>query len=86
MLRLGDASDLADSNLNTVVNLTLSLGSTIVEPPFRYFKTSPEIIRLAETMYVQFPLSLRNVEDLFRYQTEAGPAAQRLLRVELARR
>ena len=32
--------------------------------PFRYFKTSPEIIRLAEMMYVRFPLSLRNVEDL----------------------
>jgi putative transposase len=32
--------------------------------PFRYFKTSPEIIRLAVLMYVRFPLSLRNVEDL----------------------
>lgn len=32
--------------------------------PFRYFKTSPEIIRLAVTMYVRFPVSLRNVEDL----------------------
>lgn len=32
--------------------------------PFRYFKTSPEIIRLAVIMYVRFPLSLRNVEDL----------------------
>ena len=32
--------------------------------PFRYFKTSPEIIRLAVMMYVRFPLSLRNVEDL----------------------
>lgn len=32
--------------------------------PFRYFKTSPEIIRLAVMMSVQFPLSLRNVEDL----------------------
>jgi putative transposase len=31
--------------------------------PFRYFKTSPEIIRLAVIMYVRFPLSLRNVED-----------------------
>jgi putative transposase len=33
--------------------------------PFRYLKTSPEIIRLAVMMYVRFPLSLRNVEDLF---------------------
>jgi putative transposase len=32
--------------------------------PFRYFRTSPEVIRLAVTMYVRFPLSLRNVEDL----------------------
>ena len=32
--------------------------------PFRYFKTSPEIIRLAVMLYVRFPLSLLNVEDL----------------------
>ena len=32
--------------------------------PFRYFKTSPEIIRLAVMMYVRFPLSLRDVENL----------------------
>ena len=32
--------------------------------PFRYFKTSPEIIRLAVMMYIRFPLSLRSVEDL----------------------
>ena len=31
---------------------------------FRYFKTSPQIIRLAVMMYVRYPLSLRNVEDL----------------------
>ncbi len=31
---------------------------------FRYFKTSHEIIRLAVMMYVRYPLSLRNVEDL----------------------
>jgi len=31
--------------------------------PFRYFKTSPEIIRLAVMMYVRFPLSLQQVED-----------------------
>ncbi|MGI9372596.1 MAG: IS6 family transposase, partial [Hyphomicrobiales bacterium] len=34
--------------------------------PFKYFNTSPEIIRLAVMMYVRFPLSLRNVEDLLR--------------------
>jgi putative transposase len=32
--------------------------------PFMYFKMSPAIIRLAVMMYVRFPLSLRNVEDL----------------------
>jgi putative transposase len=32
--------------------------------PFRYFKTSPEIVCLAVMMYIRFPLSLRNVEDL----------------------
>ena len=31
---------------------------------FRYFKTSPEVIQLAVMLYVRFPLSLRNVEDL----------------------
>ncbi len=31
---------------------------------FRYFKTSPEMIRLAVMMYIRFPLSLRAVEDL----------------------
>jgi putative transposase len=32
--------------------------------PFRYFKTSPEVILLAVMMYVRFPLLLRNVEDM----------------------
>jgi putative transposase len=32
--------------------------------PFNYFETSPAIIRLAVMLYVRFPLSLRNVEDL----------------------
>jgi putative transposase len=36
----------------------------IKRSPFRYFKTSPEVIRLAVILYVRFPLSLRNVEDL----------------------
>ncbi|CUH46307.1 hypothetical protein RUA4292_00472 [Ruegeria atlantica] len=31
---------------------------------FKYFRTSPEIIRLAVMLYILFPLSLRNVEDL----------------------
>ncbi|GLS18253.1 hypothetical protein GCM10007874_12690 [Labrys miyagiensis] len=32
--------------------------------PFRYFNSSPEVIRLAVMMYVRYPLSWRNVEDL----------------------
>ena len=32
--------------------------------PFRYFNSSPEIIWLVVMIYVRFPLSLRNVEDL----------------------
>ena len=32
--------------------------------PFRCFNSSPEIIRLVVLMYVRYPLSLRNVEDL----------------------
>nr|WP_215907005.1 hypothetical protein [Phreatobacter aquaticus] len=42
-----------------------TVGSAQAElPHFRYLKTSPEIIRLAVMMYVRYPLSLRNVEDL----------------------
>nr|WP_246202802.1 hypothetical protein [Sphingomonas lacunae] len=32
--------------------------------PFRCFNSSPEVIRLVVLMYVRFPLSLRNVEEL----------------------
>ncbi len=32
--------------------------------PFRYFNWSPEIIRLAVIMYIRYPLSLRQVEDI----------------------
>ena len=32
--------------------------------PFRYFNSSPEVIRLVVMMYVRCPLSLRNAEDL----------------------
>lgn len=35
----------------------------MTQSPFRYFKTSPEIIRSAVMLYVRFPLSLRNIED-----------------------
>jgi putative transposase len=32
--------------------------------PFRYFNSSPEVIRLVVMMYVCLPLSLRNIKDL----------------------
>jgi putative transposase len=32
--------------------------------PFRYFNSSPDVICLAVLMYLKYPLSLRNVEDL----------------------
>jgi putative transposase len=32
--------------------------------PFRWFDSSPEVIRLVVLMYVRYTLSLRNVEDL----------------------
>jgi len=30
----------------------------------RYFNSSPEIIRLVVMMYIRYPLSLRQVEDI----------------------
>ena len=38
--------------------------SNPVNNPFRYFNSSPEVIGLVVMMYVRYPLSLRNVEDL----------------------
>ena len=32
--------------------------------PCRYFNSSPEVIRLAVMMYIRYPLSLRQVEDM----------------------
>lgn len=32
--------------------------------PFRCYNSSPEVIRLTVIMYVRYPLSLRQVEDL----------------------
>lgn len=32
--------------------------------PFRYFNSSPEVVRLVVLTYVRFPLSPRNVEGL----------------------
>ena len=39
---------------------------------FCYFKASPEIIQLAVMLYVRFPLSLRNVEDLLDERVVVG--------------
>ena len=33
-----------------------------MQNPFRYFNSSPEVIRLAVMMYIRYPLSLRQVE------------------------
>ena len=38
--------------------------SNPVNNPFRYFNSSPEVIGLVVMMYVRYPLSLRDVEDL----------------------
>jgi putative transposase len=32
--------------------------------PFRYFGPSPEVIRLVVTMYVHYPLPLRNNDSI----------------------
>lgn len=32
--------------------------------PFRYFNSSPEVIRLVVMMYIRYPLPLRQVEDI----------------------
>jgi len=38
--------------------------------PFKYFKTSPKIIRLAVMYYVRYPLSFRQVEDILHISHE----------------
>ena len=35
-----------------------------MENAFRYFSSSPEVIRLTVMIYIRHPLSLRQVEDL----------------------
>jgi hypothetical protein len=39
--------------------------------PFRYFNSSPGIIRLTVMLYVRYPLSLRQVEDILFERGEA---------------
>jgi len=36
----------------------------VMRNPFRYFNSSPEVIRLVVMMYIRYPLSLRQVEDI----------------------
>jgi transposase-like protein len=57
-MTLSEYSALPDSVLN------ISVWAMPYSLSFRYFKTSPEIIQLAVMLYVRFPLSLKNVEDL----------------------
>ena len=45
--------------------------------PFKYFKTSPEIIRLAVMYYIRYPLSFRQMEDI---ALEAGRADSQFIR------
>ena len=49
-------------------DVTLAASLAVVrlghEQPVRYFNSSPEVIRLVVMMYVRYPLSLRNVENL----------------------
>jgi len=55
--------------------------------PFRYFKTSLEIIRLAVMQYIRSPLSLHNVEDLLHERGIVSPHSQRVQAVmEIGRR
>ncbi len=45
--------------------------------PFRYFDSSPEVIRLAVMMYIRYPLSLRrhlDRRDIFKQNRSAAVA------------
>jgi putative transposase len=44
--------------------LALFQGPRRMQNPFRCFNSSPKVIRLAVIMYIRYPLSLRQVEDL----------------------
>jgi hypothetical protein len=56
-----------DTELVPLKQMAVRLPRAMSKPavsPFRYFNSSPEVIRLVMMMYVRYPLSLRNVEDL----------------------
>ena len=48
----------------TNISAPLTVVASSHEQPVPYFTSSPEVIRLVVMMYVRYPLSLRNVEDL----------------------
>src|SRR3974377_1752848 len=54
--------------MSALSDLTLAASLAVVrsghEQPVPIFNSSPEVIRLVVLMYVKYPLSLRNVEDL----------------------
>jgi putative transposase len=64
---------LSDKNRLVSKARAVSLPGMSHAPIFRYFKTSPEIIRLAVMMFVRYPLSLRNDEDLLHERGMARP-------------
>jgi putative transposase len=39
--------------------------------PFHYFNSSPDVIRLTVMMYIRYPLSLRQIEDILWRQLAA---------------
>jgi hypothetical protein len=47
--------------------------------PFRYFDSSPEVILLTVMLYVRYPLSLRQVEDILRPARRAANVTDSLL-------
>lgn len=49
---------------NPLVSTLYGLPMPKSDNPFRWFDSSPEVIRLVVMLYVRYPLSLRNVEDL----------------------
>jgi putative transposase len=65
LMEVTDVSALMDRAL-AVAEQVASFGPRAIamSNPFRYFNSSPEVIRLVVMMYVRYPLSLRNVEDL----------------------
>ena len=45
--------------------------------PFRYFDSSPEVIRLTMMLHIRYPLSLRQIDDLLFERSISGTALAR---------